>query len=136
MSGPSKRKNVGYKNPPAETQFKAGNTYGKRKRRRKVRQFTAFDDFEAVLNHKVPVTINGETTKVPIYEALLLRLRELANTGSARAIKMVEKIRVAMPEKYQSQPNNDGIEEMGIRTQLELEALLEKAQKAKEEQDA
>lgn len=133
MTSPSKRGRVGYANPPEETRFKQGNTYGKRKRKRKATQFTPFEDFEAVLNHKIRVTINAQTWKVPIYEALLLRLRELANSGNYRAIKMIEKIRLALPEKFQPSPDDDWFGDLGIRTRLKLEALLAKAEREDEE---
>lgn len=132
MTKPSKKGEVGYGRPPIETQFKPGNGFGKRKRKRKVKPLDPFQDIEAVLNHRVSVTIAGEVCKVPIYEALLLRLREVASTSNARALRTIEKIRQGMPviDNYESQMEKWDL--AGIELDLALEGILSRAKKARE----
>lgn len=134
MTKPTSKGDVGYGRPPAETQFKPGNSFGKRKRKRKVKPLDAYNDIEAVLNHRVPITIAGEVYKVPIYEALLLRLREVASTGNARALKMIEKIRQGMPVIDDYQAQLDDWNRISFQTRLKLDRLVARAKSVREEE--
>ena len=78
---------VGYCRPPVAHRFKpgqSGNPKGRPKRTRPLAKVV--DD---VMGHKVAVTINGHKRKVPVSEAMLMRLREKALGGDLKAIKLL-----------------------------------------------
>jgi hypothetical protein len=74
---------VGYKRPPPQSRFKPGVSGNPRGRQKGVRNFDA--DLKRSLEIPVTLSENGRTKKVSTQEALLLRLREKALKGDARA---------------------------------------------------
>lgn len=96
---------VGYGHPPKATRFKTNNTYGKRKRKPRRLHLSPYDAFERVLNQRIPLTLEGERRRIPIAEALILKLRELALSGDRRAIKLVQQLQKTIPtgkEEYEA----------------------------------
>ena len=75
---------IGYRRPPVHSQFQKGVSGNPRGRQKGVRNFNV--DVKRSL--KIPVTLseNGKNRKVSTQEALLLRLREKALKGDARAL--------------------------------------------------
>ena len=78
----------GYMKPPAARQFKKG-TSGNAKGRPKTPE-TPYTALQKVLDRKV--SLAGSGRKIPIREALLLRLRELAHSGDRRAVALQQRI--------------------------------------------
>ena len=81
-------KSVGYMSPPKHTRFtkgKSGNPRGRPKKKDDV-----FTLLQRVLKRKVRVT--GADRQIPIREALIRKLRELALSGDPRAINLQRRI--------------------------------------------
>lgn len=78
---------VGYKRPPQHTRFQPGVSGNPRGRQKGVRNFAA--DVKRTLEIPVNLTENGESKRVSTQEALMLRLREKALKGDARALEML-----------------------------------------------
>jgi uncharacterized protein DUF5681 len=79
---------VGYMSPPEHTRFKkskSGNPKGRPKK-----QDDIYTLLQRVLKRKVRV--NGADRKVPIHEALIRKLRELALSGHPRAMSLQRRI--------------------------------------------
>src|SRR5262245_50588722 len=87
-NGPSHRSErdyeVGRGKPPAQTQFKPGQSGNPKGRPKGVRNFKT--DVQATLNTPVKVSRDGKRQKLSTQEAMLLRLREKALSGDARAL--------------------------------------------------
>jgi len=87
---------VGYAKPPKKTRFKkgrSGNPYG---RPRKKPDF--YTELTRVLRETVTVTIEGQSERVTVQQALLLRLRDEAMRGEVWAGKLLQKVIDAIPE--------------------------------------
>jgi hypothetical protein len=78
-------KQVGYKRPPLHTRFRAGMSGNPRGRQKGVRNFAA--DVKRTLEIPVTLSENGKSKRVSTQEALILRLREKALKGDARALE-------------------------------------------------
>src|ERR1043166_8492741 len=78
-------KNEGYKNPPANGQFKPGQS-GNSRGRPKDRPNTA-NILRRLLNKSVPVRKGDETLMVPAAQAIILALYKDGMQGSARAVQ-------------------------------------------------
>jgi hypothetical protein len=78
-------KQVGYKRPPLHTRFQPGVSGNPRGRQKGVRNFAA--DVKRTLEIPVTLTENGKSKRVSTQEALILRLREKALKGDARALE-------------------------------------------------
>ena len=78
----------GYMKPPAERQFKKG-TSGNPKGRPKTVE-TPYTALQKVMDRKV--SLAGSGRKIPIREALLVRLRDLAHSGDRRAVALLQRI--------------------------------------------
>jgi hypothetical protein len=79
---------VGYMSPPEHTRFKkgkSGNPKGRPKKKDDI-----FTLLQRVLKRKVRV--NGADQQMPIREALIRKLRELALSGDPRAINLQRRI--------------------------------------------
>ena len=79
---------VGYMSPPEHTRFKKGKSGNPKGRPKK--QEDIYTLLQRVLRRKVRV--NGEDRKIPIREALIRKLRELALSGDARAMRLQRQI--------------------------------------------
>ena len=75
---------VGYGKPPKHTRFKPGQSGNLNGRPKGVRNFKT--DVQTTLKAPVKVTRDGRPRKVSTQEAALLRLREKALGGDARAL--------------------------------------------------
>ena len=75
---------VGYGKPPKHTRFKPGQSGDSKGRPKGVRNFST--DVKATLKALVKVTRGGKPRNVSTQEAALLRLREKALGGDARAL--------------------------------------------------
>ena len=78
-------KTVGYKRPPQHTRFQPGVSGNPRGRQKGVRNFAA--DVKRTLEIPVTLSENGKSKRVSTQEALILRLREKALKGDARALE-------------------------------------------------
>lgn len=78
-------KKVGYKRPPLHTRFRPGTSGNPRGRQKGVRNFAA--DVKRTLELPVTLSENGKSKRVSTQEALILRLREKALKGDARALE-------------------------------------------------
>jgi len=75
---------VGYGNPPKHSQYRKGQSGNARGRPKNSRNFAT--DLQEVLNGKMTITENGRPKEVSAQFAALLRLREKALKGDARAL--------------------------------------------------
>jgi hypothetical protein len=96
---------VGYGKPPKHTRFKPGQSGNLKGRPKGVRNFKT--DVQTTLKAPVKVTRDGRPRKVSTQEAALLRLREKALGGDARALDRL----LALAQVY----NN---EELAVATGL------------------
>ena len=87
MSGQNNRP-AGYANPPAQHRFKKGKSGNPRGRPRK--QDDLWSHMNRVLSRKVK--LQGSDDQIPIREALIRRLRELALAGDRRALELQRRI--------------------------------------------
>jgi uncharacterized protein DUF5681 len=87
MSDPFERP-VGYMNPPEHSRFKKGKSGNPKGRPKK--QEDIHTVLQRVLNRKVRV--NGAERKIPIREALIRKLREVALSGHPRAMSLQRRI--------------------------------------------
>jgi Family of unknown function (DUF5681) len=79
------KEKIGYKRPPLHTRFQPGTSGNPRGRQKGVRNFAA--DVKRTLEIPVNLTENGKSKRVSTQEALMLRLREKALKGDARALE-------------------------------------------------
>lgn len=79
---------AGYANPPAKHRFKKGKSGNPRGRPRK--QDDLWSHMNRVLSRKVK--LQGSDDQIPIREALIRRLRELALAGDRRALELQRRI--------------------------------------------
>lgn len=79
---------AGYANPPAQDRFKKGKSGNPRGRPRK--QDDLWSHMNRVLSRKVK--LQGSDDQIPIREALIRRLRELALAGDRRALELQRRI--------------------------------------------
>jgi Family of unknown function (DUF5681) len=100
---------VGYKRPPMDGRFKrgqSGNPKGRPKGKRAVE--SAIDK---VLSQTVKMKVDGRQKRVPVPEAVLMRLVQQALTGNPRAgldvLKLVRASEDARPEPAESPPESE-----------------------------
>jgi hypothetical protein len=89
---------VGYKSPPRHSRFRRGQSGNPRGRQRGLRNFGT--DVKATLAGPVAVNEQGKAKRVSSQEGMLLRLREKALKGDARALDQFIRLAQAF--------NNDG----------------------------
>ncbi|MGK7754930.1 MULTISPECIES: DUF5681 domain-containing protein [unclassified Roseovarius] len=91
---------VGYMNPPQHTRFKKGKSGNPRGRPRKRDDLNTV--LNRVLNHKVRVKDDDQT--MPIRDALMWKLRDLAMQGDKQGIALQQRIiaeaGIADPDAY------------------------------------
>ncbi len=87
---------VGYAKPPKKTRFKKGRSGNPNGRPRKKPDF--YTELTRVLRETVTVTIDGQSERVTVQRALLLRLRDEAMRGEVWACKLLQKVIGAFPE--------------------------------------
>ncbi len=83
-----KTSDVGYMNPPEHTRFKKGKSGNPRGRPRKREDLNTV--LQRVLNRKVRVKDNDR--KIPIRDALIWKLRQLALQGDKQALALQRRI--------------------------------------------
>jgi hypothetical protein len=81
---------TGYMKPPKQNQFKKGKSGNPKGRPKQIEN--PYLVLQKVLKRKVQIKNDGR--KIPLYEALMRRLKELAISGDRRAIQMLQKILV------------------------------------------
>jgi len=79
--------NIGFGKPPKKTRFAKGRSGNPKGRPKGSKDFAS--DLRDVLDAKVAVTENGTLRKVTSQKATLMRLREQALKGDARAMKQL-----------------------------------------------
>jgi len=109
----------GYMNPPKRTQFQKGKSGNRRGRPPKRDGLNTI--LERVLKRKVPV--RGEERKIPIRDALIWKLRELALQGDKQALSLQWRIieqaglaqTVALDPEAKKEKILKALENMGIK---------------------
>jgi hypothetical protein len=82
---------VGYKNPPRETQFQKGQSGNPNGRPKGINNFKT--DLAAELNERVRITEGGEAKLLTKQQALIKRTMDKAFKGDMRAIEVIVKWR-------------------------------------------
>lgn len=119
---------TGYMKPPTERQFKKG-TSGNPKGRPKTPE-TPYTALQKVLDRKV--SLAGSGRKIPIREALLMRLRELAHGGDRRAVALQQRI-LAMARPGLVEDRGASITEIKDRFMALLQANPEWAEEIRDD---
>ena len=111
---------IGYKRPPLHTRFRPGMSGNPRGRQKGVRNFAA--DVKRTLEIPVTLSENGKSKRVSTQEALILRLREKALKGDARALETLLSLARTHNEDFvgQSQDRSLAVEDQTI-----LDAYIE-----------
>jgi hypothetical protein len=115
-------KTIGYKRPPLHTRFRSGVSGNPRGRQKGVRNFAA--DVKRTLEIPVTLTENGKSKRVSTQEALILRLREKALKGDARALETLLSLARTHNEDFASQTEDRSL---AAEDQAILDAYLEDA---------
>lgn len=113
-----KTSDVGYMNPPEHTRFKKGKSGNPRGRPRKREDLNTV--LQRVLNRKVRVKDNDR--KIPIRDALIWKLRELALQGDKQALalqrRIIDEADIGQPREEILRERRDSIvkalERMGV----------------------
>lgn len=111
---------VGYMNPPQHTRFKKGKSGNPRGRPRKREDLNT--ELHRVLNRKVRVKDNDQ--KLPIRDALMWKLRDLALQGDKQAMALQRRI---IDESGISDPNAYSPEEKKRRILRRIRRMEKKA---------
>lgn len=116
---------VGYGKPPKKTRFVKGRSGNPKGRPKGSKDFAS--NVREVLDAKVGVTENGTTSEVTSQKATLLRLREKALNGDARALKMM----LDLAKEQEDDDNARKIERGLNRTESDiLERYVDECRKA------
>ena len=111
-----KTSDVGYMNPPEHTRYKKGKSGNPRGRPRKREDLNTV--LQRVLNRKVRVKDNDQ--KLPIQDALIWKLRELALQGDKQALALQRRI---IDEADIGQPREEIVREWRERIAKALERM-------------
>lgn len=117
---------TGFMNPPEHTRFKKGKSGNPQGRPRKPKDINTV--LHQVLNRKVRV--NNIEHKMPIRDALIWKLRELALQGDKQALTLQRRI---IAEADASQPPEQNWHEKRTRILKALERMAADARKSKDE---
>ncbi len=121
-----KTSDVGYMNPPEHTRFKKGKSGNPRGRPRKREDLNTV--LQRVLNRKVRVKDNDR--KLPIRDALIWKLRELALQGDKQALALQRRI---IDEADIGQPREEILREKRERIVKALERMGVKVIRSEDE---
>ncbi len=111
-----KTSDVGYMNPPEHTRYKKGKSGNPRGRPRKREDLNTV--LQRVLNRKIRVKDNDR--KLPIRDALIWKLRELALQGDKQALALQRRI---IDEADIGQPREEILRERRERIAKALERM-------------
>jgi hypothetical protein len=95
-----KRYIVGYRRPPKETQFKAGESENPNGRPKGSRPIGAL--LQEIIQQKVSVTEKGKTRRIAALEVMLRRLVNDAMRSDQRAIKLL----LSLVDRYGESPKS------------------------------
>ena len=115
---------VGYKNPPEHTRFKKGESGNPRGRPRKQ------EDLKIILNRvlKRKVRVKDNDQKLPVRDALMWKLRELALQGDKQAMalqrRIIDESGIADPNAYS--PEEDRKEMVRALKRMGINVIGEK----------
>lgn len=115
---------VGYKNPPEHTRFKEGESGNPRGRPRKQ------EDLNIILNRvlKRKVRVKDNDQKLPVRDALMWKLRELALQGDKQAMalqrRIIDESGIADPNAYS--PEEDRKEMVRALKRMGINVIGEK----------
>jgi hypothetical protein len=87
---------VGFGKPPQRTRFKKGRSGNPNGRPREKPDL--YSELAKVLRDNVAITLEGQSVKVTVQQALLFRLRDQALKGEIWAEKLLQKVIRALPE--------------------------------------
>jgi hypothetical protein len=111
---------VGYRRPPLEHRFKPGRSGNPRGRPPGIKGIEARLDDE--LNRMVRVQLEGRTRKVPMWQAVMMRMMQSALKGDWRAMQQVIALRLSRgtPESEVE----EAIDELSDEETATLERML------------
>jgi hypothetical protein len=106
MSDDPKHYEVGYKRPPKDTQFTAGDCPRRWRTGRPKGSRNLKTDLKEALGARIPIREGGRTRRISVQQALLKRLLAKALNGDLRAIeKLVElKLRLLPEDAPEGEP--------------------------------
>jgi hypothetical protein len=90
MSDSSDDDGVGYGRPPRKYRWSKGQS-GNPRNRRPQRTESALEMIDRLLVEPISVTRNGDTKKIPAVRAIVMRLQQLAVSGSTHAYRAIQK---------------------------------------------
>lgn len=90
MSDSSDDDSVGYGRPPRKFRWSKGQS-GNPRSKRPQRTESAVELIDRLLVEPLSVTRDGDTKKVPAIQAIVMRLQQLAISGSTRACRTIQK---------------------------------------------
>jgi Family of unknown function (DUF5681) len=90
MTSSDDKYRVGYKRPPRKTRWKKGQS-GNPRNRTPQQPESAVDMIDRLLVEPISITLNGDNKKIPAIGAIVLRLQQLAVSGSTRAYRVIQK---------------------------------------------
>jgi Family of unknown function (DUF5681) len=83
---------IGYKRPPRKTRWKKGQSGNPRRRKPANRsRESAVATVDRLLLASVPITLNGEATRVTTLDAIMYQLLHKAMSGNASALRVLLK---------------------------------------------
>ena len=122
---------VGYMNPPEHTRFKKGKSGNPRGRPRKREDLNTV--LHRVLNRKVRV--KDDDQKLPIRDALMWKLRDLALQGDRQAMalqrRIIDESGIADPDAFAPEEEKKQI----LRALISIKAYMEQNEKDREQKE-
>jgi hypothetical protein len=112
---------VGYKRPPRHSQFPPGRSGNPEGRQPGVRNLAT--DVKATLASPVALNEKGKPKRISTQEAMLLRLKEKALKGDARALELL--IRLAQMFNVDGLNHTSSVQDMAAEDREILEAYAE-----------
>jgi hypothetical protein len=80
---------IGYGKPPEHTKFKKGKSGNPKGCPKKKRPSLYDDPIKAVLREEIRVVVNGKSTKMPVYRAILLKHVKKALEGDVKSTQLL-----------------------------------------------
>jgi hypothetical protein len=102
---------IGYKRPPRKTRWKKGQSGDPRRRKSANRsRESAVATVDRLLLTSVPITLNGEATRVTTLEAIMYQLLHKATSGNASALRGLLKYKQFASQNMEKQVDFNFVE--------------------------